>query len=55
MQGWNEAKALQLATSLWGPAMEVLGHLPVAQRASYQSVAEVLKRRFGHHQQAEVY
>ncbi|XP_050725002.1 uncharacterized protein LOC127002823 isoform X2 [Eriocheir sinensis] len=55
-QGWDEAeKALQLATALRGPAVEVLGHLPPAQRASYGSMAEALRRRFGHHLQAEVY
>lgn len=55
-QGWNDAeKALQLATALRGQAVEVLGHLSPAQRASYQGVAEALKRRFGHHLQAEVY
>ncbi|XP_045111057.1 uncharacterized protein LOC123504537 [Portunus trituberculatus] len=55
-QGWNDTeKALQLATALRGQAVEVLGHLSPAQRASYQSVAEALKRRFGHHLQAEVY
>ncbi|XP_050697705.1 uncharacterized protein LOC126986067 [Eriocheir sinensis] len=55
-KGWDEAeKALQLATALRGPAVEVLGHLPPAQRASYGSMAEALWRRFGHHLQAEVY
>ena len=55
-QGWGEAeKALQLATALRGPAVEVLGHMPPAQRACYESVAEALRRRFGHHHQAEVY
>ncbi|KAK8376436.1 hypothetical protein O3P69_009825 [Scylla paramamosain] len=48
-------KAPQLATALRGPAVEVLGHLPTAQRACYGSVAEALRRRFGHHHQAEVY
>ncbi len=55
-QGWSEAeKALQLATALRGPAVEVLGHLPPAQHACYGSVGEVLQRCFGHHHQAEVY
>ena len=55
-QGWSqEEKALQLVTALRGPAVEVLGHLPPSQHASYTSVAEALKRRFGHHHQAEVY
>ncbi|XP_042878205.1 putative golgin subfamily A member 6-like protein 19 [Penaeus japonicus] len=46
---------MQLVTALRGPAVEVLGHLPPPQHASYTSVAEALKRRFGHHHQAEVY
>lgn len=55
-QGWDEAeKALQLAAALCGPAVEVLGHMSPAQHACYQSVAEALQRRFGHHHQAEVY
>ncbi|KAK8393296.1 hypothetical protein O3P69_013367 [Scylla paramamosain] len=55
-QGWSEAeKALQLATALRGPAVEVLGHMSQAQRACYGCVAEALRRRFGHHHRAEVY
>ncbi|KAK8397143.1 hypothetical protein O3P69_004678 [Scylla paramamosain] len=55
-QGWSEAeKALQLATALRGPDVEVLGHLPPAQRNCYGSEAEALRRRFGHHHHAEVY
>lgn len=55
-QGWDEAeKALQLATALRGPAIEVLGHLPSTHRASFPAVAEALRRRFGHRHQAEVY
>ncbi|XP_042859039.1 uncharacterized protein LOC122245155 [Penaeus japonicus] len=49
-QGWSqEEKALQLVTALWGPAVEVLGHLPPPQCGGG------LQRRFGHHHQAEVY
>ncbi|KAK8389762.1 hypothetical protein O3P69_009038 [Scylla paramamosain] len=55
-QGWSEAeKALQLTTALRGPVVEVVGHLPPAQRAYYGSVAEALRHRLGHHHQAEVY
>ncbi|XP_050710062.1 uncharacterized protein LOC126994834 [Eriocheir sinensis] len=56
-QGWDEAeKALQLATALRGPSVEVLGHLPPAQRSSYGSMAEALRRRFRPSGlQAEVY
>ncbi len=35
--------------------MEVLGHLPLAQRDCHGSVAEALWRRFGHHHQAKEY
>ena len=41
--------------SLRGAALEVLEHLTAAQRTDYQRVVEALRRRFGHHQQAEVY
>ncbi|XP_045101469.1 uncharacterized protein LOC123498430 [Portunus trituberculatus] len=55
-QGWDQAeKTLQLATALRGPAIEVLGHLPPTQRASFPDIAEALRRRFGHRHQAEVY
>ncbi|XP_045124135.1 uncharacterized protein LOC123512044 [Portunus trituberculatus] len=55
-QGWDQAeKALQLATALSGPAIEVFGHLPPMQRASFPDIAEALRRRFGHRHQAEVY
>ncbi len=55
-QGWSEAeKELQFATALRGPAVEVSGHLPPAQCACYGSVAEALRRRFGHYHQTEVY
>ncbi len=35
--------------------MVVLGHLLPAQRPCYGSVAEALRRRFGHYHQTEVY
>ncbi|XP_045127236.1 uncharacterized protein LOC123513870 [Portunus trituberculatus] len=55
-QGWDQAeKALQLATALRGPAIEVFSHLPPTQRASFPDIAEALRRRFGHRHQAEVY
>ncbi|MPC87890.1 hypothetical protein E2C01_082770 [Portunus trituberculatus] len=44
-QGWDQAeKALQLATALRGPAIEVSGHLPPTQRASFPDIAEALRR-----------
>lgn len=47
-QGLSEAeKALQLATSIRGPAVEVLGYLLQPQRASFQNVADALQRLFG--------
>lgn len=55
-QSWSiDERVLQLVSSLRGSAVEVLGHLTKGQRASYQCVVDVLQRRFGHHQQAEVY
>ncbi|KAG0715491.1 hypothetical protein GWK47_011819 [Chionoecetes opilio] len=55
-QLWSvEERVLQLVSSLRGAAVEVLGHLTPAQRASYQCVVDALQRKFGHHQQAEVY
>lgn len=35
--------------------MEVLGHLPPAQHASYTSVSEALQCWFGHRHQTKVY
>ena len=55
-QGWTEEeRALQLATSLRGPALEILSHLPATKQASFTSLSEALQRRFGHSHQAEVY
>ena len=55
-QGWSTSeRTLQLVSSLRGPALEVLGHLTPAQRLVYASVVEALRRKFGHHQQADVY
>lgn len=55
-QGWDSAeRALQLVSSLRGSALKVLGHLTPVQRLLYPSVVEALRKRFGHHQQAEVY
>lgn len=55
-EGWHGAeRALQLASALRGPAMEVLGHLTPAQRSSYSTVTAALQRKFGHQHQAEVY
>jgi len=55
-QGWSvDERALQLVASLRGAALEVLGHFTGGQPLEYQQVVEALRRRFGHHQQSEVY
>ena len=55
-QGWNQQEcAVQLVSSLKGPAMEVLSQLTPIQRTSYPSLVAVLERRYGHQYQAEVF
>ena len=55
-QGWNEDdKAVQLITSLKGPALDVLNQLTAPQRASYTCVVDALERRYGHQHQEEVF
>ncbi len=46
---------MQLASSLKGPAMEVLSKLDAAQCTSYPSLVRVQERWYGHHHQAEVF
>ncbi|KAK3887148.1 hypothetical protein Pcinc_008738 [Petrolisthes cinctipes] len=55
-QGWDKKeRVLQLVACLRGTAVEVLSHLTLRQRMSYQCVLEAMQRKFGQHQQAEVY
>ena len=55
-QGWSEGeKAVQLVTSLKGPALDVLSQLAADQRTSYACVVDALERRYGHQHQEEVY
>ncbi|KAK3878809.1 hypothetical protein Pcinc_016619 [Petrolisthes cinctipes] len=55
-QGWDEKeRVLQLVACLRGTAVEVLSHLTPRQRMLYQCVLEAMQRKFGQHQQAEVY
>ncbi|KAG0719777.1 hypothetical protein GWK47_049794 [Chionoecetes opilio] len=55
-QNWGGTeRAMQLVASLRGAALEVLAHLTSLQRTSYSNVVEALRRRFGHHQQVEVF
>ncbi|KAK3895965.1 hypothetical protein Pcinc_000349 [Petrolisthes cinctipes] len=55
-QGWDKKeRVLQLVACLRGIAVEVLSHLTLRQRMSYQCVLEAMQRKFGQHQQAEVY
>ena len=56
VQRWDELeKAVQLVSYLKGSAIEILGLLSTAQRASYSCVTEALERRFRHQHQAEVF
>ncbi|KAG0710289.1 hypothetical protein GWK47_023141 [Chionoecetes opilio] len=55
-QGWSSwVRAVQLASSLKGPAVEVLSLLTPVQRSSYTSIVAVLERRYGHKHQAEAF
>lgn len=55
-QGWGqEERALNLVSSLKGPALEVLSQLTPAQQESYADVVSVLERRYGNKHQAEVF
>uniref|UniRef100_A0A0L8HEQ3 Uncharacterized protein n=1 Tax=Octopus bimaculoides TaxID=37653 RepID=A0A0L8HEQ3_OCTBM len=52
---WDERqRAVQLATSLKGPALEVLGQLSKADRNRYSALVEVLERKYGTMCQSEV-
>ena len=54
-QGWDDAeRILQLVSSLRGPAVEIMAHLTLSQRASYRCIVEALQRSFGHQHQTEV-
>uniref|UniRef100_A0A0L8FXP0 CCHC-type domain-containing protein n=1 Tax=Octopus bimaculoides TaxID=37653 RepID=A0A0L8FXP0_OCTBM len=45
---WDEGqRAVQLATSLKGPALEVLGQLSKADKNRYSALVEVLERKYG--------
>uniref|UniRef100_A0A0L8I7D2 ATP-dependent DNA helicase n=1 Tax=Octopus bimaculoides TaxID=37653 RepID=A0A0L8I7D2_OCTBM len=53
---WDEGqRAVQLATSLKGPALEVLGQLSKVDRNQYSALVEVLNRKYGTMCQSEVY
>ena len=55
-QAWDDQeKAVQLAASLKGPAVEVLGQMSAAQRGSYATLVGALERRYGHQHQAEAF
>lgn len=54
--GWNDdEKAMQLAASLKGPALELLGHLPEDQCKDFKKLAEALNQRFGVEHQEEAF
>ena len=53
---WTEKeKAMQLAASLKGPALEILGHLPEAQCQNFEKLTEALNQRFGVEHQGEAF
>ena len=53
---WSErTKASHLASSLRGPALEVLGDLPVEERDDFPLLIAALERRFGNKNQAELH
>jgi hypothetical protein len=48
LNGWNYAQmAAYLATSLKGPALNVLGNLPPERRQDYHALVAALESRFG--------
>ncbi|KAF0304028.1 hypothetical protein FJT64_024070 [Amphibalanus amphitrite] len=46
---------MQLAASLKGPALEILGHLPEAQCRNFEKLTEALNQRFGVEHQEEAF
>uniref|UniRef100_A0A0L8IAB9 Uncharacterized protein n=1 Tax=Octopus bimaculoides TaxID=37653 RepID=A0A0L8IAB9_OCTBM len=53
---WDERqRAVQLATSLKGPALEVLSQLSVKDRSCYSTLVEVLQRKYGNMYQHEMH
>ena len=51
----EEEKAMQLAASLKGPALEILGHLPEVQCRNFERLTEALNQRFGVEHQEEAF
>ena len=53
---WTDSeKAVQLAASLQGPALEILGHLPEEHYTNIDRLAAALKQRFGVEHQEETF
>ena len=53
---WTDAeKAMQLAASLKGPALEILGHLPEEHYRNVDKLTAALKQRFGVEHQEETF
>ena len=45
---WSgEEKAVNLAASLAGPALELLGHMDIERRLQYDALVDAIERRFG--------
>ena len=53
---WTDPeKAVQLAASLKGPALEILGHLPEEQYRDFSRLTAALRQRFGMEHQEETF
>lgn len=55
-RGWDhDQKAVQVATSLKGPALKVLSQMTLEEWSSHRSLVEVLEHHYGNQHQAEVF
>lgn len=53
---WSDSeRAMQLAASLKGPALDILGHLPEEQFQDFGKLSAALKQRFGDEHQEETF
>lgn len=54
--GWNSGqKAVELATSLRGNAVELLGQMAAHERSDYETLVAALERRYGTQHQTDLY
>lgn len=56
LNGWsNQIKALYLASSLTGSARSLLGELTEIQKRDFESLVEVMRKRYGTRHKAEIF